>query len=239
MLDPTSPPAGPAPAGFLPADGRVQSNAPRIPWAIKVLYTVFMAVLVPVYWHHYGPTNFLYFCDVALFLTLIGVWWEKPIFASMAAVGILLPQLIWVADFLGNFAGVQLTGMTGYMFEAERSLFLRGLSFFHGWLPFLLVFMVWRLGYDRRALGLWTALAWVLVLFCYFFMPPAGAVLENSLAPRNINYTWGFSETTPQTWLPQPLFVVTLLAALLGALYWPTHLMLKKFFTRAGHSGQA
>jgi hypothetical protein len=21
-----------------------------------------MAVLIPVYWYHYGPTNFLYFC---------------------------------------------------------------------------------------------------------------------------------------------------------------------------------
>ena len=40
--------------------------------SLKVAYTAFMAVLVPVYWHHYGPTNFLYFCDVALFLTLAG-----------------------------------------------------------------------------------------------------------------------------------------------------------------------
>ena len=39
---------------------------------LKVAYTAFMAVLIPVYWHYYGPTNFLYFCDVALILTLIG-----------------------------------------------------------------------------------------------------------------------------------------------------------------------
>jgi hypothetical protein len=43
--------------------------ANRLPLALKLVYTAFMAVLVPVYWHYYGPTNFLYFCDVALFLT--------------------------------------------------------------------------------------------------------------------------------------------------------------------------
>jgi len=210
----------------------LRADASRIPWAIKILYTAFMAVLVPVYWSKYGVTNFLYFCDVALFVTLIGVWWEKPIFASMAAVGILLPQFIWVADYLGNFAGVQLTGMTNYMFEADRPVFLRGLSLFHGWLPFLLVFMVWRLGYDRRAVWVWTATAWALVLICYFFMPAPGAVLENPLAPRNINYVYGFSETTAQSWMPQNLFVPALMAVLFLVLYTPTHLVLRKCFAR-------
>lgn len=35
----------------------------RIPLWLKIAYTAFMAVLIPVYWAHYGPTNFLYFCD--------------------------------------------------------------------------------------------------------------------------------------------------------------------------------
>ena len=52
-----------------------------------------MAVLVPVYWYYYGPTNFLYFCDVALFLTLAGIWLESPLLVSMCAVGIVAPQI--------------------------------------------------------------------------------------------------------------------------------------------------
>jgi len=211
---------------------RVLAGSRRIPWTIKLLYTVFMAVLVPVYWSKYGPTNFLYFCDIALFLTLFAVWSEKPIFASMAAVGILLPQAIWVTDFVGNFFGVHLTGMTNYMFDADRSAFLRGLSLFHGWLPFLLIFLVWRLGYDRRALWYWTATAWSLVLISYFFMAPPGAVLANPLAPRNIDYVYGFSETTAQTWMPQNLYVVTLMVALFAILYLPVHQVLKKWFIR-------
>ncbi len=55
-------------------------------------FTAFMAVLLPVYLVRYGPTNFLYFCDISLFLALLSLWtrWRLP--ASMAAVGLLVPQ---------------------------------------------------------------------------------------------------------------------------------------------------
>ena len=134
-------------------------------WVYPGVMVAFMAVLVPVYWHYYGPTNFLYFCDVSLFLILAALWLESPLLASMCAVGLLLPQTLWVVDFILNIFGIHLTGMTDYMFKHENSLFLRGLSLFHGWLPFLLLFLVKRLGYDRRALPAWWALAWVLVIF--------------------------------------------------------------------------
>ena len=95
----------------------------RIPLALKFAYTAFMIVLVPVYWYAYGPTNFLYFCDVALFFARAAVWLESPLLASMPAVGILLPQALWCVDFLGRCVGLEMPGsMTGYMFEG------RGLS---------------------------------------------------------------------------------------------------------------
>src|SRR3974390_3198598 len=123
-----------------------------------------MVVLVPIYLRNYGPTNFLYFCDVALIITLVGIWVESPLMISMCAVGILAPQALWVADFLANMAGFKITGMTDYMFDGDRSLFLRGLSLFHGWLPFFLALLVWKLGYDRRGFAAWTVLAWGLLL---------------------------------------------------------------------------
>jgi hypothetical protein len=48
---------------------------------VKVLYTAFVCVLVPVYWRDYGPTNFLYFCDVAVFFALAAMWTERPLLA--------------------------------------------------------------------------------------------------------------------------------------------------------------
>lgn len=202
----------------------------RLPLAVKLGYSAFMAVLVPVYWANYGPTNFLYFCDVALFLTLAAVWMESALLASMAAVGIVLPQIVWVVDFAAGLAGVNLLGMTAYMFDERRSLFLRGLSLFHGWLPFLLLFLVKRLGYDQRAFPTWWALAWALVLFCYVFMP---GPRPNATTPVNINYVHGMSDDAAQTWMPPLAWLATLMVGLPALLYFPTHLALKKWFPRA------
>lgn len=202
----------------------------RISWLVKLGYTAFMAVLVTVYWSNYGPTNFLYFCDVALFLTLAAVWTESALLAGMAAVGILLPQMIWVVDFVAGLAGVKLLGMTNYMFDERRPLFLRGLSLFHGWLPFLLLFLVKRLGYDKRAFPAWSALAWALLLLCYFFMP---GPTPNATTPVNINYVHGTSDDAAQTWLPPLAWLATLMVGLPALLYWPTHQVLKRLGGRS------
>ena len=52
---------------------------PGIPLWFKLAYSAFCAVLVPTYLMAYGPTNFLYFCDVALLTTLAAVWLESPL----------------------------------------------------------------------------------------------------------------------------------------------------------------
>jgi hypothetical protein len=83
----------------------------RIPLTVKIVYTAFVAVLVPYYWVTYTPWNFLYFCDVALLLTVVAIWTENALLISMSSVGILLPQMLWVLDFLARaVAGTHLTG---------------------------------------------------------------------------------------------------------------------------------
>ena len=58
----------------------------RLPLWSKVAYTAFVAVLVPHYWQAYGPTNFLYFCDIALLLTVVAMWTESALLASACSV---------------------------------------------------------------------------------------------------------------------------------------------------------
>ena len=203
-------------------------SALKIPLWIKVCYTAFMAVLIPVYWYHYGPSNFLYFCDVALLLTLAGVWTESALFISMPAVGILLPQALWCADFAVELTGHKFTGMTSYMFDEQKPLFLRGLSFFHGWLPFLLLGLVWKTGYDRRALKMWSLLALGLCLVAWLFFPAPGAVLSFINEPSNINYVFGMSESKPQTWMHPALYLTVWVVALNLLVYLPTHGLLVK-----------
>ena len=206
----------------------MQKSAARIPRWLKLAYTAFLLVLVPTYWVNYGPTNFLYFCDVALFLTLVGVWTERSLPISMAAAGIVLPQLLWVVDFVGELFGVPIVGMTTYMFEPQNPLFNRSLSLFHGWLPFLLLWLVWRVGYDRRGLWAWVATSWVLLVVCYLWMPPPpepGAVVDPNL-PVNINYVYGLDGR--QTWMPELLWLGALMLAQPLLLAGPTHWTLRR-----------
>jgi hypothetical protein len=206
----------------------------KIPLWLKIVYTIYMAVLIPVYLYHYGPTNFLYFCDIALLLTLAGMWSENKLLISMPAVGILIPQALWVIDFLAQATGHRLSGLTEYMFDQERPFFLRFLSGFHGWLPFLLIYLVARVNYDPRALPAWTALAWVLCLVCYYFLPPAGAQLSDPQVPVNIDYVFGFDDKKPQHWMPPGAFLIVWMIALLAVFFVPTHFVLRKLFARAG-----
>src|SRR5207244_4027598 len=123
------------------------ATPPLIPLWIKIAFTAFMAVLIPVYLKNYGATNFLYFCGVVAHITLVAIWLESSLLLSAGLIGAFVPQMLWVVDFFFEIAGFHLTGMTGYMFKPPY--FLRILSFYHFWLVFLLIYLVWRVGFDR------------------------------------------------------------------------------------------
>ena len=114
--------------------------------------------------------------------------------------------------------------MTAYMFNPHSSLFLRGLSFFHGWLPILLGYLVWRVGYDPLGLPLWTVTAWILLIICFFLMPSPNP--NAGLQPVNINYVWGMNDDAAQTWMPAWAWFSTLLVGLPIMVFAPTHFFL-------------
>lgn len=204
----------------------------RVPLWAKLIYTAFVAVLVPYYWRCYGPTNFLYYCDVALLMTLVAMWREDSLLVSMPAVGILLPQAIWMVSFIAGLFGLRITGMTSYMFNADIPLFTRGLSLFHFWLPLVILWLLARLGYDRRAFWAWTVLAWGLMLVCYFFMPAPPAPPGQPNLPVNIDYVYGLSDKAPQTWMPPGVYLAVLMVGLPLCVYLPTHLVLRRVFRK-------
>ncbi len=206
-----------------------------IPLAAKIAYTAFVTILVPVYLHEYGATNFLWFCDCALLITGVGMWCESSLLVSLCSVGILIPQCLWLLDFGSHFLGLHGTGMTDYMFDRKIPLFIRSLSLFHGWLPVALVWLLGRLGYDKRGLPAWTILALALLLACYFFTPPPIAHPADPNTPTNINYVYGFSDKSPQHWVNPKLYVFLWTGALWLTAYFPTHLALRKIFRPAVH----
>jgi hypothetical protein len=205
------------------------ANVP-IPLIVKLCLTGFVAVLVPYYWRAYGPQNFLFFCDLALIVTLIGVWLESPLLISMEAVAILLPQTLWILDFAAGMVGIHFLGMTDYMFNPKYSLFVRGLSLFHGWLPILILWLLWRGGYDRRALALQVVCGLMLLLVCYFCFEPPGAASARAF---NINYVFGLDENRAQTKLPALVWFGLELIVIPLVFYVPAHLLMSKIFAKA------
>src|SRR5712691_8760768 len=204
---------------------------PRIPTWVKVAYSAFVAVLVPCYWVTYTPWNFLYFCDVALLATVVALWMESPLLVSMQAVAITAPQMLWVIDLLCRLvAGVHVTGVTSYMLDPSIPLFLRGLSTFHGWLPFLLLWLLSRLGYDARALGVQSGVAIMILLVSYFFAPAPPPPARHPPWAVNINYVYGLDDKHPQALMAPPLWLLCMMAFNVLVLYLPTHLILRRVY---------
>ena len=141
--------------------------------ALRLAYTAYVLVLVPAYLGHYGPGNFLWLSDIALFGGLAALWLRLPLLASMQTIAVLVPEATWNLDLLLRLAfDVRLLGMTEYMFMPSIPLSIRLLSLFHVWLPLVLLWMVRQFGYDRRALLYQTVAGTIVLIATYVFTGP-------------------------------------------------------------------
>jgi len=109
--------------------------------------------------------------------------------------------------------------LSAYMFDSKISPPIRALSLFHVVLPVILVWLLYRFGYDTRALVPQTVLAWIVLPTSYFLTKPS----------ENVNWVYG-PGGGPQKWMPAPLYLILLMLAFPLVLYLPTHFMLKKLF---------
>ena len=188
----------------------------QIHLGIKIGYTLFLLVLIPVYWAHYGPRNFLWFSDIALLVTGAALWLESPLLASMMTLAVLLPETAWNLDFFGRLlTGHGMFGMSAYMFDPQIPRYLRALSLFHVPLPVGLVWLVARLGYDRRAWLYQSLLALVVLPLSYW------------LTDREENVNWVHGLGAPQKRWPPWVYLAWLIVAFSLVLYLPPHLVFR------------
>jgi hypothetical protein len=149
-----------------------QSMSPRIPLWLKIAWTLWLLVWAPVYFRQYGLQNFLFFCDIGNVLTGIGLWLESALIFSWVACGLLLFQTLYTIDLAGAvLTGHHWIGGTEYMFDPRLPLGIRLLSLFHVVTPPLLLWAIWRLGYDPRGWKLQTLEAWIVVPINHFWRP--------------------------------------------------------------------
>lgn len=193
----------------------VMKKSSQIPIWLKVVYTLFMAVLVPTYWIKYGLGNFLWFSDLTLIVAYVAVMTEKRLLASMAAICGLALELFWSIDFFGVLLfGVHLTGLSNYMFDASWPLWLRLLSLFHLVLPILLVWLVVRLGYEKRAWPLQTVVAAIVIVASWLLTKPSS----------NVNWVFSYRNNDWLATYPRAYLMVEFVA--IAAVYGMTHRLL-------------
>jgi hypothetical protein len=186
----------------------------------KILYTAFVLLVMVIWWRHYGWRNFLWFSDIAFIGAVPALWLESAALASLLAVAVLLPEVLWNVDLAARLLlRRRITGLTDYMFEPQRPRLLRGLSLFHVPLPLVLLWMVREYGYEPRA-GLVGA-----VVLAAIVLPWSRAV---STPERNINWTYGLGAR--RTRLQPATYLVLLYAAFVALVFVPTHLLLQALY---------
>jgi hypothetical protein len=191
---------------------RIQYCVMRIPLWLKVFWTAWVLVWAPVYWREYGPQNFIFFCDLGNLFIAVGLWLESPLMFSWQATGLLLFQTLFTIDLTIAFvSGRHLIGGTEYMFDAHIPLWIRLLGLFHVVTPALLLWAIWRLGYDRRGWKCQTLTAWIVIPINYFWRPQ-----------YDVNWARGpfFRE---QHAMPGSLYLLGYLIIVPAVVYFPTH----------------
>ena len=165
----------------------------------------------------YGFANLLNLCDLAVLLSLAGLWTGSALLLSSQAVSSLVVDGLWVVDVAWRLVlGRHLIGGTEYMWDARFPLGLRLLSLFHVALPVLLVWALRSVGYDRRALVLQSGVA-------------CAAMLAAHLAAPDLNINFAHRDPFLHRPLgPPPIHLALTLAGLIGLVYLPTHLLLAR-----------
>jgi hypothetical protein len=187
----------------------------RVPLWLKIAWTVWLIVWAPVYWHRYGLQNFLFFCDIGNVLIGIGLWLESGLILSWVACGLLLFQTLYTVDLTGALiTGHHLIGGTEYMFDPYLPLWIRLLSLFHVVTPFLLLWGIKTLGYDRRGWKLQTLMTWIVVPINYFWRPE-----------KDVNWARGLFFQQQHT-MPGFVYLLGYLILVPLCVYLPTHWLL-------------
>ncbi|MGB6679667.1 MAG: hypothetical protein WBE44_23430, partial [Terriglobales bacterium] len=123
---------------------------------------------------------------------------------------------LYIVDLIGALlSGRHVIGGTEYMFDPHLPLSVRLLSLFHIVAPPLLLWAIWRLGYDGRGWKYQTVTAWIVVPINYFWRPQC-----------DVNWARGpfFHE---QHFIPGIVYLVGYLVIVPALVYWPTHLVLQ------------
>ena len=93
-----------------------------IPVWFKIAYTAFVLYVGVIWWKNYGWKNFLWFSDIAFIGAVPAMWLGSSALASVLAVAVLLPEILWNVDFAGRLV----LRATLWFLRRRREKFLQG-----------------------------------------------------------------------------------------------------------------
>jgi hypothetical protein len=192
----------------------------KIPGWFRWLALLWLTAWFAAYWHAWGPANFLHLCDIAVILTCIGLYSNNALLISSQALSAVLIDIVWTLDVAVRLIfGRHLIGGTEYLFDAATPLWIRLLSLFHIVLPFILLWSLDRLGYDRRAWKLQSAILFPVLIASRIVSPD-----------QNLN----FAVTDPflhRSFGPAPTHLAITFLFLVFVVYLPTHWLFCRLFS--------
>ena len=194
---------------------KVPRGSREIPLWIKIAFTSWILTWTPTYFIYFGVENFLWICDFANWVGLAGLWANSSLLLSSQLLAVLVIGVFWLLDVIvALLTGTHLIGGTEYMFDGSIPLPVRFLSIFHIVLPSLLLWLVFRIGYDRRAIFLQAAIFSVLLPISFLATSPGLA----------INWVFG-PFGSQQTLIPPPGYLLLCMLLYPVILCLPVHML--------------
>lgn len=184
-----------------------------------------LLVYVPSYAVAYGFANFLFLCNLTVFLVVAGLWAGSSLLLSSQAVALVALGAAWTLDLVSRLAtGSHWIGGTEYMWDPQWPLPTRLLSLYHVAGPVLLIHALRRVGYDRRGLWLQSLIALVAV--------PLGRLVSPEL---NVNHAF-VDPILKRAFEPAALHVAIIAGALVLVVYPLTAALLRRTLPPAPRS---
>lgn len=204
------------------AIAKVQPAPTAVPRWLKLAALAWVGAWIPIYLVYYGWTDFLHLSDIAIAITAVGLWTSSRLLLSSQLLSTLLVESIWTVDVVwAALTHHYLIPGVEYLWDRQYPLWLRMMTFYHIVVPLLLLWVIWRMGYDRRALKLQATIGAAALIAGRLW---GGPVDNINFAFRDPFFNW--------SWGPTPLHLLVMFAGMILLDYWPMHWLLTKLFTR-------
>jgi hypothetical protein len=180
---------------------------------LKIIFTLFLCILLLINWITYGPANILWISDITLLLAYFATIFQSRFLSSMAILQGLFFESMWVIALLISLIAPMDFALIKYMYDSSIPIWIRCISLFHLILPPYLVWLLYRFGYTKKALPLQIGINWIVIFLTWAVSKPSA----------NINFVYSYQK---YGW--NPLIYLVGLAAAISIILCFTHLIVKK-----------